>query len=97
MLSSEQDSCIIEYRIALDKKYPFLISIFSLMSEYVYLFIFYLLKREIMFLDDLISHEIMLASVEQIEFRLLVIFKSLVPIEMVRINIEQDAYVVSFL
>ena len=50
-----------------------------------------------MFLNHLVSHEIMIASLEQVEFRFLVILESLMPVKMIRIDIEQDAYIIRFL
>ena len=96
MFSLDDNGITIEYFLFFDGKRSVLIRVIPFMSEHTdrkFLDVFLI---QFMLIDYFVSDKIMLASIEKIEFRIFVIFESIMPIDMIGIDIQQHADIIVF-
>lgn len=96
MLSLQDDSLVVKGFLFFDRKHSVFVGIFTGVSEDADMQVFEFLKLEIMLFKDFIPEKVMIASLEKVELCILVIFKSLVSIDMIGIDIDQYADVIAF-
>ena len=97
MLSFEDNGFVVEYLFLLYVKCLVFVAIFPCMSEYADMQILEIVFFEIMLFEDFVPEKIMLAAIENVEFRIFVILKSFMPVDMVGIDVQEHADIIIFL
>lgn len=87
---------VVEDLFPMSIKYSSCIGIYPLFTKNTHMVILEIVSFQLIYSDDFISQQIVLTAIEDTKFCFLIIFKSLMPIQMIRIDIEENTDVVGF-
>lgn len=88
VFSFQDDGLIIEHLFFLYEEFSGFITIDSHMSEYADMQFLEILRFQIMVFEDFVPQKIVLAAIEEIEFRIFVILEPFMPVGMIGIDVQ---------